>query len=417
VADKNPPYSNKKSETHMSSRRPDQQQDAGVLTGILLLLMSSLAVMGTVLISPVLPLMITHFSTVHAASVLVPLSLVVPGLCIAITSPIAGVLTDALGRKSVLLVSFVAYAIAGTAPCWLDSLPWIMASRVIVGLAEAGIMTASTTLIADCFGPARRQRWLAGQTAVSSLSAIVLIGLGGLMGEMGWRTPFFAYGLAVLFVLPSIWMLPGRARQRLSFGGAAQLVQALRPIAWICGLTVFASIAFYVVPIQASLVLASRGITSPATIGLAASLGVAAAPAGAVVYGRLASRWPFTRLLALSFGLFGAGFMIVSVAGTFWPIVAGLVVASLGGGVVLPALISTATLRLAPELRGQGVGWWTAAFFFGQFCSPLAVAGTNIATHALVTTFGVFGVLSLLTAAGFLTRGRAGDTGRKNVLS
>jgi MFS family permease len=50
----------------------------------------------------------------------------------------------------------------------------IIGSRVRVSLAEAGVMTASTTLIADCFGGARRQRWLAGQTAVATVAAVVL---------------------------------------------------------------------------------------------------------------------------------------------------------------------------------------------------------------------------------------------------
>jgi len=381
--------------------RPTPAADAGTMTGIMLLLMSSLAVMGTVLISPVLPLMIRQFSAVPGAAVLVPLSLVVPGLCIAVTSPIAGVLTDGFGRKTVLLVSFIAYAAAGTAPCWLQSLSWIMASRVVVGLAEAGIMTASTTLIADCFQGDRRQRWLAGQTAVASLSAIVLIGLGGLMGEAGWRTPFYAYALALLFVLPSVWMLPGRTRQHLSFVASPQPMAALRPLVWICSLTVLGSIAFYVVPIQASLVLAARGITSPATIGLASSCGVAAAPVGSLIYARL-TRWKFTRVLALSFAALGAGFLIVFSTSTFWPTVAGLVIASLGGGIVLPALIAAATARLSPDLRGQGVGWWTAAFFLGQFCSPLAVAGINLATHAVGATIGLLGLLSLAAAAGFL---------------
>ncbi len=377
--------------------RDEEQRNAGAATGMLLLLMSTLAVMGNILIAPVLPRMIQHFAAVPHVSVLVPLMVVVPALCIAITSPIAGIFTDAFGRKTVLLVAFFAYAAAGTAPCWLNSLSSIIGSRVLVGLAEAGVMTASTTLIADCFGGARRQRWLAGQTAVATVSAIVLIALGGLLGEQSWRTPFFAYGLALLFVLPSIWMLPNRPRQALSFARTVHLGAALRPIFWFCILTLLGSICFYIMPIQIGIILASRGISSPATIGIAAGVATVAAPVGSLVYSRI-STWPTMHLIALAFMFMGAGFLIVGESATFWPTMAGAVVANLGCGILLPVLVATSTMRLPPALRGQGVGLWTASFFLGQFCSPLAVAAMKTVTHQIGSSIAIFGVLSAAMA-------------------
>jgi MFS family permease len=388
----------------------DEHRNAGAPTGILLLLMTTLAVMGNVLISPVLPKMIQYFAAVPHVSVLVPLIVVVPALLIALMSPIAGILTDTLGRKSVLLVAFVIYAAAGTAPCWLNSVSSIIASRVLVGIAEAGIMTASTTLIADCFGGARRQRWLAGQTGVATIAAIVLIALGGILGEESWRTPFYAYGLALAFVLPSLWLLPSRARQALSFGRSIHLGAALRPIFWLCMLTIIGAIAFYVMPIHIGLVLASRGITSPATIGIAAGISNIATPIGSLIYTRI-NRRPAMQLLALSFVIMGAGLLLVGEAATFWPTMAGALIANLGSGLLLPVLISTSTLRLSPTLRGQGVGLWTASFFLGQFLSPLSMSALTVATHGIGPTIAVIGLGSCAMAVGCLAQARLGGRG------
>jgi len=44
-----------------------------------------------------------------------------------------------------------AYAIFGTAPLWLDSLPQIFASRVLLGATEAALMTVSSSMIGDYF--------------------------------------------------------------------------------------------------------------------------------------------------------------------------------------------------------------------------------------------------------------------------
>ena len=68
---------------------------------------------------------------------------------------------DRLGRKRLLIVATVLYAVFGTAPLWLDSLGAIMASRALVGITEAAIMTCCTTLIGDYYtgrGPGQLPR-------------------------------------------------------------------------------------------------------------------------------------------------------------------------------------------------------------------------------------------------------------------
>ena len=43
------------------------------------------------------------------------------------------------------------YAVFGTAPVWLDSLQAIFASRILLGVTEAFLMTISTTMIGDYY--------------------------------------------------------------------------------------------------------------------------------------------------------------------------------------------------------------------------------------------------------------------------
>eukprot|EP00456_Euglypha_rotunda_P038361 TRINITY_DN2948_c0_g2_i1.p1 TRINITY_DN2948_c0_g2~~TRINITY_DN2948_c0_g2_i1.p1 ORF type:complete len:119 (-),score=24.41 TRINITY_DN2948_c0_g2_i1:21-377(-) len=116
--------------------------------------------------------------------------LTIPALCVAIFSPFGGMLGDLFGRRRLLLASFLAYALVGVAPLFLTSLPAILISRVGVGVAEALIMVLSTTLIGDYYKGAARDKWLAGQTAFASLSALLFFNLGGQLGGFGWRAPF-----------------------------------------------------------------------------------------------------------------------------------------------------------------------------------------------------------------------------------
>ncbi|MBO0801124.1 MAG: MFS transporter, partial [Blastocatellia bacterium] len=112
----------------------------------LLMAGSCLPVMGGLLIAPILPEIQRHFPEIPKVEYLVPITLTIPALMIAILAPFAGAIVDALGRRRPLVIALVLYAAFGTAPLWLDSLYSIIASRAGVGLAEAVIMTCSTTL-------------------------------------------------------------------------------------------------------------------------------------------------------------------------------------------------------------------------------------------------------------------------------
>ncbi|WP_425444584.1 MFS transporter [Streptomyces phaeoluteigriseus] len=123
----------------------------GRLPAVLLMTGSCLPVLGAVLLAPVLPRMQDHFEGVTGSAALVPLVLTVPALSLALLAPFAGVVVDRLGRKRLLVAATVLYALFGTLPLWLDSLHGILLSRVLVGVAEAVIMTACTTLIGDYY--------------------------------------------------------------------------------------------------------------------------------------------------------------------------------------------------------------------------------------------------------------------------
>lgn len=128
---------------------PATGRQAGTAQAVVLLLASCLSVLGAVLLAPVLPHIQDTFAGTPGVATLTPMVLTVPALVIGLTATIAGRIVDRLGRKRLLVCALVVYAVVGTAPLWLPSLPLVVASRVLVGLTEAAIMTCCTTLLAD----------------------------------------------------------------------------------------------------------------------------------------------------------------------------------------------------------------------------------------------------------------------------
>lgn len=106
----------------MASGSTPRPSTSGRLPGVLLLIGSCMPVLGAVLIAPLLPKIQSHFSTEPHVDVLVPILLTAPALMIALLAPFAGSIVDRFGRKKLLLLAMVLYAIAGSAPLWLDDL-------------------------------------------------------------------------------------------------------------------------------------------------------------------------------------------------------------------------------------------------------------------------------------------------------
>ncbi|KUL31620.1 MFS transporter [Streptomyces regalis] len=366
---------------------------------------SCLPVLGAVLIAPVLPRMQEHFASTPGAKALVPLALTVPALALALLAPVAGVILDRLGRKRLLLVATVLYALFGTAPLWLDSLGAIIASRALVGITEAAIMTCCTTLIGDYYTGQRRMKYLALQTMCTSASATAFFVLGGTAGAAGWRVPFWVYAVSLLLVPVMAFTLPRPVvRPRTEVVPTARRPFLWRQMAGICALTLFAAIVFYTVPVEMAYLLDDLGVANTGMIGLATAVASAGTVAGAIAFARL-KRSPGPMLPAV-FTVCAAGFGVMFLAGSVPLMIVGAVINCLGTGMLLPSLLTSAMSRLQYEDRGRGTGLWTSAFFGGSFVCPLVLLALESAVGTLAGAVGVLGLASAIVAAGLLVARR-----------
>src|SRR5215217_6215537 len=109
---------------------------AGRIQAGLLVAGSCMPVLGAVLLAPVLPTLSQAFADTPGVALLVPLTLTLPALFVALFSPLAGWVADRVGRKQLLIGAMLAYAVFATAPLWLQTLGSIALSRVGVGIAE-----------------------------------------------------------------------------------------------------------------------------------------------------------------------------------------------------------------------------------------------------------------------------------------
>ncbi|MFG3289249.1 MFS transporter [Streptomyces sp. NPDC048179] len=359
---------------------------------------SCLPILGAVLLSPVLSTMQDHFAAVPHVAAMITMVLTGPALMLAVLAPLAGVLIDWLGRKRLLVVATVLYSFFGTAPLWLHSLRDIVASRALLGIAEAFIMTSCTTLIGDYYTGRVRDRYLALQTVCGTASATVFYIVGGALGSPDWRTPFWLYAAGLLLTPIMAVFLPG---SRLGTAVPEPATQArpfpLLRLAGICLLTVFGATVFYTVPVETPILLNNMGVTSTGLIGMVIAIASAATVAGCVTFASLPGR-PQRRLPAV-FGACGVGFLLMAVGHNTVLLVVGGLLTCVGTGFLLPSLLTWAMSELHYGNRGRGTGLWTGSFFLGQFLCPVALSAAQSATGGLATAVRFLGLASLLVAA------------------
>jgi MFS family permease len=377
---------------------PTTGRPAGRAQALVLLLSSCLAVLGAVLLAPVLPRIEDAFADTAGVEALTPIVLTAPALVIGLTATFAGRIVDRLGRKRLLVGALIVYAIVGTAPVWLPSLELIVVSRVLVGLTEAAIMTCCTTLLADYFHGSQRERYFGLQVVYTTVAATIFFGVGGALGAQDWRAPFWLYAVSLPLAAAAarfVWQPAPRAQ-------AAARTDKLAPLPWRTlatpvATTLLGGLVFYVLIVELSFKLDSIGVESTATIGAASAIASVGTAVGGFLFGQLAKRGPAVTV-PLAFGLSGVGLIGMGLASSLPLVVVFAVITGFGNGLILPSLLTWALAPLTFEQRGRGTGVWTSAFFIGQFVCPLLVLALTGAFDSLGTAILVLGAVAVAAA-------------------
>ncbi|UUY00905.1 MFS transporter [Sphingomonas sp. J315] len=376
-------------------------QQATTRHGVILMLTAVMPTMAIIALVPVLPLLMREFADVPGAAVLVPMALTIPALCVALFSPVAGWLSDKLGRKRLLIAALVGYAGFGLLPLLLDDLRMILGARVALGVTEAIIMTVATALVGDYFTGERREKWVSIQIATASVSAIVLIAAGGALGEaLGSRGPFWLYLLALPVALAAALILFEPAKTAASAPAAAGKAQG---IAMLVAITFGIGMLFYTLIVQLGPVIEATGVTSPATIGLAGAAANLGVMAGSMLFGRLKG-WSGQTLLSIGLPLVALGYVGIALSTSFALTAACAVVISIGNGLMLPTMLAWVLRRLPPETRGRGTGVWTGSFFLAQFVAPIVAVALSGVLGGLSGVFLFYAAAAAIGAGVALLR-------------
>ncbi|HMI49145.1 MAG TPA: TCR/Tet family MFS transporter [Gemmatimonadaceae bacterium] len=299
-------------------------------------------------------------------------------------APILGNLSDRFGRRRVILVAVGAlgidYIVMGFAP----TLAWLFVGRAIAGAAGASF-TPAYAYVADISPPEKRAQNFGVISAAFGIGFIIGPAIGGLLGTLGPRAPFFAAAVLSLtnffygfFVLPE--SLPPERRRAFQWrranplGTLVQMKKHPVVLGLLCALFLW-SLGNQVMPSTWAFYTKFRFGWSEAMIGASfAAVGVVMASSQLIVMRFLVPKLGERRTALIGiasgtigyagFGLATAGWMMFALLGT-WFFTA----------IVMPTTNALMSHLISPDAQGELQGAVASLF------SMAAIIGPPIMTH------------------------------------
>ena len=277
-------------------------------------------------------------------------------------SPVLGGLSDRFGRRPIILLSNFGlgadYIVMALAP----TIGWLFLGRVISGITAASFSAASA-YIADVTPPEKRAAGYGMLSAGFGLGFILGPALGGVLGNIDPRLPFWvAAGLSLLNAMYGMFVLPESLPQdrRVAFSwqranpiGSIKLLRSHAELLGLSTVTFLTNIAHEALPTTFVLYAMYRYGWNQRTIGLAiATVGVCSALVGAGMVQPLVARFGDRRVMLGGMWFNLAGFLIYGLAPTgllFWT---GVPIGGLGG-LSGPPMQSLMTRRVKETEQGQ----------------------------------------------------------------
>src|SRR6202171_2122192 len=294
-------------------------------------------------------------------------------------APILGNLSDRYGRRRVILFAVGAlgidYIIMGFAP----TLAWLFVGRAIAGAAGASF-TPAYAYVADISPPERRAQNFGVVSAAFGIGFIIGPAIGGLLGTLGPRAPFFAAAVLSLinftygfFVLPE--SLPPERRRAFEWrranplGTLGQMRKHPVVLGLLCALFLW-GLANQVMPSTWAFYTKLRFGWSEATIGASfAAVGLVMLSSQLIVMRLLVPRLGERRAGVIGVVSGIAGYAGFGLATAGWMMFAWLA-SWFFAAIVMPTTNALMSHRVNPDAQGELQGAVASLFALSAIIGP-----------------------------------------------
>ena len=341
-----------------------------------------------------------------------------------LASPVIGSLSDQYGRRPVILISCAGLAADYVLMALAPNLWWLAVGRLIAGITSSSFTTIYAYM-ADITEPEKRARAYGLIGAAFSGGFVLGPVLGGFLGELGPRVPFWVAGglsgvafLYGLFILPESLAPENRMPFSWRRANPVGAMMLLRRHAELAGLAIVNFLLYFAHHVFSAVFVLYAGLRygwGPWQVGmLLAMVGVLDMIVQGVLVGPVAKKLGdrMTMILGLCGGTIGIALMGWAPTGVAF------ILAMLPNalwGLAMPTLQSLMTRRVSESEQGQlqganmsvvSIAGVASPLFFGWVYSESVEQGMWAPNPGLAFYLAA-GVLALAALIGWITARRA----------
>jgi MFS transporter, DHA1 family, tetracycline resistance protein len=336
------------------------------------------------IIVPVLPKLIVAFEggdVAHAARIVGVFGFAWSAMQF-LASPVVGAMSDRFGRRPIVLLSNFGLGLDYLVMAIAPSVAWLFVGRIVSGITSSSFPTASA-YVADVTAPEQRAAKFGMLGAAFGLGFIIGPAVGGVLGDIDLRLPFWvAGGLSLanaaygFFILPE--SLPPEKRARVPWHMANPLgsLSFLRahPELLALGATFFLYyFAHEVYPTLFVLYGDYRYAWSARELGLTLALfGLGSTITSAFLIGPIVKRIGERNAMILGLSLSAASALVIALAYTGTLFFLSIPLASLGG-LSSPSLMAIASRQASETEQGRLQGALGSLQGIAMMMAPLVL--------------------------------------------
>ncbi|NIK78996.1 DHA1 family multidrug resistance protein-like MFS transporter [Paenibacillus castaneae] len=353
--------------------------------GAILLLMLNIFLVFTG-IGLIIPIMPTYMNELHINGSIVGLLVAAFSLTQLLFSPVAGRLSDSIGRKKMIVIGMIIFAVSELL-FGLASAPMLLfASRMLGGIGAAFIMPSIMAYTADVTSIEERATGMGYINAAITTGFIIGPGIGGFIAEYGIRVPFYAAATAgAIAALITLLILPESPKTAARIGSEvipakkqsiiAQLFQSYREPYFLSLIIVFvASFGLANYETVFSLFVDHKFQFTPKDIALIITFGsIAGAVVQVTIFGWLLNRFGEKKVISYCLIIAGLFILITLFVNKYWMIFVVTFIVFLAVDILRPAL-GTQMSKMAGGQQGYIAGLNSAYTSLGNIVGPI-VAG------------------------------------------
>lgn len=393
-----------------SARRPEAELSTARRLRLVVVL-AALTMVGPFTIDAIFPAFEVMTSELDSDAVAMQQTISVYLVAFAVASLFHGSLSDALGRKPVIVTGSVLYALTSVLCALAPSMPMLLGARALQGLVAGAGMIVGRTVVRDLFDGPHAQRFMSHISMIFAVAPALAPIVGGwILGWGSWRTIFWVLaGYGVFIVVVTTLLLPEthprsarvafRPRPLVrSFWSAASHAGVQR-LSWSIAVT-FGALFLYISSAPA-IVVDHLGLGAQ-DFGVLFVPVVVAMMLGSFLTGRLVGRVRQGVFVLSGFAMAGAGavFAVVYQSLAEHPSAVWTVVPAATGAFAVALVFPILTISLL-DLRPRERGAVSSFQAFSSTCLNAVVAGvvSPLVSGSLVTIGLISGTLTLVGAA------------------